>query len=77
MTNKLNKLVPQFGSDIFSNVRVRQGISRKSILLLLNTLKNSFIKETVEKEVAASKTHLLSDRRQFLIIEKNFKTAVF
>jgi hypothetical protein len=76
MTDKLNKLVPQFGSDIFSNVRVRQGISRKSILLL-NTLKNSFIKETVEKEVAASKTHLLSDRRQFLIIEKNFKAAVF
>jgi hypothetical protein len=76
MTDKLNKLVPQFGSDIFSNVRVRQGISRKSILLL-NTLKKSFIKETVEKEVAASKTHLLSDRRQFLIIEKNFKTAVF
>jgi hypothetical protein len=76
MTNKLNKLVPQFGSDIFSNVRVRQGISRKSILLL-NTLKKSFIKETVEKEVAASKTHLLSDRRQFLIIEKNFKAAVF
>jgi hypothetical protein len=76
MTDKLNKLVPEFGSDIFSNVRVRQGISRKSILLL-NTLKNSFIKETVEKEVAASKTHLLSDRRQFLIIEKNFKAAVF
>jgi hypothetical protein len=76
MTDKLNKLVPEFGSDIFSNVRVRQGISRKSILLL-NTLKKSFIKETVEKEVAASKTHLLSDRRQFLIIEKNFKAAVF
>jgi hypothetical protein len=71
MTDKLNKLVPQFGSDIFSNVRVRQGISRKSTLLL-NTLKKSFI-----KEVAASKTHLLSDRRQFLIIEKNFKAAVF